>query len=241
VRLRDDPVARRARRAGRDQRFEQRRARPRASPSSSQLRQARDSRLVARLADGEDDRDRLGEQPARHEPSTCRWRRRATGDRPRGTAAAAPRHLRQEGERGQAHEEAVGGAAGAEAERDAQRGLLRRRQRVEPVEERRAQLVQPANGSSRSDSTPETCASPEAGRLLGGVAHERRLAHAGLAADDEHGAARAARVGEQPVQRLTFAGSAAERRRCLRGHGAHTVPVTDPGVPRARRRPTSRS
>ena len=39
-----------------------------AEPFEPQLRKARDVAVVARLADREDDRHRLGEQPPRHEP-----------------------------------------------------------------------------------------------------------------------------------------------------------------------------
>ena len=92
----------------------------------------------------EHDRDRLGEQPARDEPEHLRGglveplevvddaqQRLLLGD------------LRQQAERGQADEEAVGRRAGREAERDPQRVLLRLRERVEAVEQRRAELMQP--------------------------------------------------------------------------------------------------
>ena len=49
----------------------------------------------------------------------------------------------QQGERGQADQEAVGRGAGREPERDPQRVALRRREPVEPIEQRHAELVQP--------------------------------------------------------------------------------------------------
>jgi hypothetical protein len=59
---------------------------------------------------------------------------------------------------------------------------------------------------------------PEAGRLAGAVAQQRRLADAGLAPDDQCRARTAAYLVQQPVQHLALAGSAPERRRALSGH-----------------------
>jgi hypothetical protein len=86
-------------------------------------------------------------------------------------------HLGQERERGQAHQEAVGRSPGAEAERDAHRVLLRRRQRLDPVEERRAELVQAGERQLPLGLDATDLRYPEAGGAPSGVTHERRLAH----------------------------------------------------------------
>ena len=127
ARLRDDPVADALVEPAGDHRRQQRARVLVAEPFEPQLRQARQLALLARLADAEHDRHRLGEQPARHEPEHLRRRlveplevvhetqqRLLLGD------------LRQQAERRQADEEAVGRIAGREAERDPQRVLLRR-------------------------------------------------------------------------------------------------------------------
>ena len=112
---------------------------------SAQLGQACRARGSARgLANGEHDRHRLRQQPPRDEPERPGpTRRRATARRRRGRAAAAPRPPRTAGSStARATRNRSGALAGRQAQRDAQRVPLRLRERVEPVEHRRAQLMQ---------------------------------------------------------------------------------------------------
>ena len=68
ARLGDDPVAHALVDPARDDRLEQRARVGLVEPPQRQLRQARQPRLVARLAHAEHERDRLRQQPARDEP-----------------------------------------------------------------------------------------------------------------------------------------------------------------------------
>ena len=82
-------------------------------PLQAQLRHARQLALLARLADGEDDRDPLGEQAARHEPE----RLRGGLVEPLEVVHETQQRLRlgrlgQQRQRRQADEEAVGSRAG---------------------------------------------------------------------------------------------------------------------------------
>jgi hypothetical protein len=58
----------------------------------------------------------------------------------------------------------------------------------------------------------------KARRLASGVPKERRLAGAGLAADDEHGALCAAHVREQPIERRELGRSARKRGQAIGRH-----------------------
>jgi hypothetical protein len=159
-------------------------------PFEPQLRQARQLALLARLADGEHDRHRLGQQPARHE-----------SDHLHGGAVEPLEivhetqqrlrlgHLRQETERRQAHEEAVRSSAGREAERDPQGVLLRLRERSEATEQRHAELMQTRERQLHLRLDAGDLDDPETRSLTGGETQQRRLAHARLAADGEHAAA----------------------------------------------------
>ena len=144
VRLGDEPVAAPVVEPGGDDGREQG-ARVRVGePAERQLGQADELALVCRRARCEHERDRLGQQPARDEPE----------DLARGVVEpldvvdeAQQRSLRgdlgQQVQRGQSDQEAVGGRAGRQSQRHAERGLLGLRQRSQPVEHRRAELVQP--------------------------------------------------------------------------------------------------
>jgi hypothetical protein len=88
-------------------------------------------------------RDRLGLQPARGE----RQRRKRRRVRPVGVVDQAQQRpflgvLRQQRERGHRHQEPVGGLARLQPERDPQRARLRRRQPLGLAEQRAQELVQ---------------------------------------------------------------------------------------------------
>ena len=172
-------------------------------PSERQLRQARQLALVARLADREHDRHRLRQQPPRDEPEDLR---RGGIEPLRVIDEAQQRPLRgdlgQQAERGQRDQEAVRRGAGRRPERDAQGVLLRLRQRAEPVEHRRAQLMQPRERQLHLRLDAGDLRDPEARRLPSAVVQERGLADARLAADDQDRALAAADVLQQPVERL---------------------------------------
>ena len=126
--------------------------------------------------------------------------------------------LGQQAERGQGDQEAVGSSAGRQAQRDAQSGLLGLGKRAEPVEHRRAELMQPRERQLHLGLDAGDPRDAKAGRLPGAVVQERRLADARLAADDQHRALAAADVLQQPVERLTLAG-APQQERGTAGHG----------------------
>ena len=113
-----------------------------------------------------------------------------------------------------------------------------RRERVEPVEPRRAQLMQPRERQLPLGLDAGDLRDPVPGRPIGGVAHQRRLADAGHAADHEHRAARARarRRAAGPAPRVRWIGRgtpAVPARPWVR----KPYPSDGPGTPRARPRP----
>ena len=98
------------------------------------------------------------------------------------------RHLRQQAEHGQAHQEPVRRRAGAEAERGPQRLALWHGQMIEPIQHRRAQLMQPGEGQLHLRLDPHRAHHPAARRLPGQVVQQRCLAHPRLTADHQHAA-----------------------------------------------------
>ncbi len=84
------------------------------------------------------------------------------------------RRVGEERQHREADEEAVGRRAGAEAERRAERGALRRGEPLDPVEQRRAQLVQARERAAPSPIRRRPrAATPAFTGLLGDVAEER--------------------------------------------------------------------
>ena len=157
-------------------------------PLQAQLGQARQLALLTRLADGEDERDPLSEQAARHEPERLRG---GLVDPLEVVHETQQRlrlgHLRQQRERCQADQEAVGSRAGGEAERDSQCLLLRLRKPAEPGS-RPAELMQPGERKFHLRLDPGDLDGSEPWSLVRGEPQQRRLAHPCLAADDEHAA-----------------------------------------------------
>jgi hypothetical protein len=219
TRLGDEPVAHPLVEPARDDGREQGARVPVGQPAERKLRQIRQLELVARLADREHDRHRLGQQPPCHEAEDLRRGR----IEPLGVVDEAQQRpvagdLGEQGERGQGDQEAVGSGTGCQAESDAQRSLLRLRKRADAVEHRRAQLVQPRERQLHLGLDPGDAREAEPRRLLSAMLQQRRLADSRLAADDEDGALTASDVLQQPVEKLTFAGSAQQHRRAARGH-----------------------
>ena len=188
-------------------------------PPQLELRQARQPVLAARLPHGEHERHRLREKPARDEPerlrgaSSSHWKSSTT--QKSGRLLGGGGHQPQRRQRDQ---EAVGRIPGRQAQRDPEGGLLRLGKRVEPVEHRRAQLVQPRIGQLHLRLDAGDLDDPEPRRPLHRVSQERGLADARLAPDDQHGAVPAAHVLEQPIQLRALAGSALQLRQALGSH-----------------------
>jgi hypothetical protein len=99
----------------------------------------------------------------------------------------------------------VRGGAALQPEGDAQRILLRAGQPPEPVEHRRAQLVQSGERELhlRLDARRPRDAAPRG--APGGVLQQRRLADPRLAAQDQHPALTGPDALHQTVQRLALA------------------------------------
>ena len=207
-----------------------------AEPCEPQLRQAGERAVLRRLADREHDRDRLGEHPAGHEAQHLRRGAveplQIVHQAQHGSLLGG---LGQQREQRQAEQEAGGRLAGRVAERDPQGIPLWPRERVDAGEQRRAELMQPGEGQLHLGLDAGDPGDVESGCPFRGMLHQHRLAHARLAADHEHAAVARACVVEEPVQRLTLAGTAPERRGARdRGHDGEP---TDQGLTRARRSP----
>jgi hypothetical protein len=173
---------------------------------------------VARLAKGDHDRHGFRQQPPGDEAED----QSRGGVQPLGVLDDAEQRVvlgdgGQQAERRERDEEAVGRAPRRHPERDPQGFRLRRGERADPVEHRRAQLMDPGERELHLRLHARDLREPEARDLTGGVLHQRRLADARFAADDEDGALPAPRRGEQPVEPLALAGPA-EERRAGRGH-----------------------
>ena len=142
---------------------------------------------VVGLADGEHHRDPLRLQPPRHERKRLRRGpieplRIVDEAHERSRSAASASRLRT----ARATRKLFGGSASLQPERHTQRIPLRTGQPVQPVEHRRAQLMQPRerelhlrlNTRNPDDPTPQ--------RPLGHVLQKRRLADPRLAAHHQH-------------------------------------------------------
>ena len=170
ARLGDDPVTNALVDPARDDRLEQRACVGVVEPAQRPA-PADPPAVLAGLADGEHERHRLRQQPARDELE----------HQGRGIvepleivhdAQQRPRlgHAGDQPERGQRDEEAVGRLAGREPQRDPEGDLLRLGQRIQLVEHRRAQLVQSRVRQLHLGLDAGDLHDPEAGGLLDDVA-----------------------------------------------------------------------
>ena len=105
-----------------------------------------------------------------------------------------------------------GGLARTQAERRGQRIALRTGQAIEPVQHRRAQLVQPGEGelhlrlgAARPDDTTSRRASLQ-------VVQQRRLADPRLAAQDQNLALTRPGIGQQTIQQIALAAATVQPR-----------------------------
>jgi len=124
---------------------------------------------------------------------------------------------------GQRDEKAIRGLAGLQPERNPQGDLLRLGQRVEVLEQRRAEPVQAGERQLHLRFDAGYLLEPEARRLASAVAQQGRLADARLTLHDENRALTPAHVVEQRIEQLALTGTAPERRRAVGGHGPSSL------------------
>ena len=118
------------------------------------------------------------EAGARRIRSPARSRRRATGSRRRRRTAAAPRRWRTSARAWPARRGSGREGRPAPGRARPEGDLLGLGKRVQPVEHRRAQLVQPRVRQLHLRLDARDLDDPEAGRPVAGVAQQRRLADA---------------------------------------------------------------
>ena len=175
-----------------------------------------------RPAHGQGQPDRLGAEPARDERERLR---RCAVEPLRVVHDADQRpflgHVRQQAQDRQADQEPIRRVAVAHAERRAQRLALRARKALQPIRERRAQLMQPGERELHLRLDARRPGDAAAGRVLHQIAQQRALADAGLAAQQERPARARAHGRHELVQRLALpapAEQSAPRIRRRRGH-----------------------
>ena len=116
-----------------------------------------------------------------------------------------------------------GGGAVLQPERDPQRVSLRAGQCLEPVEHRRAQLMQAGEGELHLGLDARDPGDAALRGLLGDVLQQRRLADPGLAAQDQHRALPRADALQQAVQHLALVAAALQ-------HGAGSLSAAGCGA-----------
>jgi len=188
-------------------------------PAEEQVGEPVEPAPSAPVADRDHDRDRVGQQPPCDESEQLV--RRVV--EPLGVVDDAQQRAllgdaAQEAEHRQSDEESVGRLARRQAERDGERVPLRPRERVEAVEQRRAELTDPRERQHLGLGARDLL-DAERDRLPGRVPQQRRLADPGLAADDDDPAAPVPGVPEQPVEQVALVGPAQEPGRRKGGHG----------------------
>ena len=208
-----------------DHRGQQRASVPFVEAVEPQLREVGQVALRARLADGEHERDRLGEQSPRDEPEHGGGR----VVEPLQVVDDAQQRLLlggggQQAQHGEPDEEPVRWVTRGQPERDLERDALRRGQLGQAPHERRAQLMQPGVGQLQLGLHARDVRDPEARRVVRDPAQERGLADPRLPADDEHRAVAAARAVQQLLELRPFGGAAMERRHCARSLNAMSFP-----------------
>ncbi len=95
---------------------------------------------------------------------------------------------RQQAKHGQTDQEPVRHVTRCESQGDVQRVVLGRRERVEPVEHRRAELMDPGERELHLRLHARDLRHTESRGLSSEMPEQRRLSDACLAAHDEHGA-----------------------------------------------------
>ncbi len=176
----------------------------RAESFDEQLRKR--CKILDRHSGREDERDVLGQQPARDE----RQRLRRTAIEPvrvvddaqqRAAVCGAGEQIQDR----ESDEEPVGRGAGAQSERGPGRVALRLGQLPDAIEHRRTELVQTGERQLHLTLDTRGFRDREALRRVDEILQERGLADARFAAQHEHPALPVTRRLEERVKRLTFA------------------------------------
>ncbi|HLX18853.1 MAG TPA: hypothetical protein VKR23_01765 [Gaiellaceae bacterium] len=192
------------------------------------LGQARER--VDRLPRGENQRDPLGEEAARHERE---YSLRGAIERLRVVDNAKQRlllcRLREQAEDSQPDEEWIRSPARASAERNLEGFALRRRQAVDQVQAWRANLLKRrkwefhlAFDAGRTGDTEVRC-------CFDGVVEQGRFADARLSVHQQHAALAVPRPGQYAVENVALSLPADQTRHgCPHDHpGEHACLVTD--------------
>ncbi len=193
-------------------------------PAQRQLGQAGQVVVSPLLTGGEDQSQRFGEHPSRHE------RQRLRGDpvEPLGVVHEAEQrspggHVGQQPEHGQADQEPVRGRPRAHPERRGQRFRLRRREGAGVSEEGRAQLVQSRERKLHLRLGTRSPGDPVRGDACRKMIQEGGLSDTGVAAQDEHRAAACLHLRDQPVEHVVLTPPASQPLRTVPAHAApHT-------------------
>ena len=189
-----------------------------SQPADDELRQPVEVPLAARLAHREDQPDRLRAQPARHERERLRRRRveplRVVDDAHQRSLLG---RVGQQAQDRQPDQEAIRSVARAQAERRAERILLRTGKALEAIHERRTQLLQHREGELhlRLHARRPDDLAPR--RALHQMVQQRALADAGLTAQHQRPARARAHARHELIQRRAL-GVPAEQIACGRGH-----------------------
>jgi hypothetical protein len=164
-------------------------------------------KLLAGLACGEHDPNRIGEQASGDERQR---QRRGLIEPLRVIDHAQQRtvlgHLREQTEHGQSDEEPIRSRARAQPEHDLQRPALRRRKPPKPIEHRAAQLIQTRVGQLHLRLHAHCPHDRATVGRLNQVLHQRGLPDPGLPPQNQRPTLAASDVLEQPVQHSAFAG-----------------------------------
>ena len=168
-------------------------------PADGQLRQAR--HVLARDPRREHQAHRVGGQP----PGGEAQRLRRGPVEPlliidHADQRAVAGRLGEQAQHGQADQEPVRRRADAEAERGPQRLLLRHRQMLGAIQQRRAQLVQPGEGQLHLRLHAGRAGHPAPRRAPGQVLQQDGLAHARLPAHYQGPALTTPHAVHEPVQ-----------------------------------------
>ena len=202
--LSDDPVSHPLIQLEVDRRAQQRAGIP--IPHANHLQLGHVQKLLAGLARGEHDRNRLRQQ------ATCN-KRQGQRRRPIQPLRVIDHtqqrtllgHLREQTQHRQPDEEPIRGLAASQAEHDLHGLPLRRRKPLQPVEQRPAQLMQAGEGQLHIRLDPHRPHDGRIRRRRDQVFQQRRLADPGLSPQHQRPALTAPDRRDQVIQQRAFA------------------------------------
>jgi hypothetical protein len=154
--------------------------------------------LLARLARRKHQQHGLGQQASRHK----RKRLRRGPIQPLSIVDDAHqrpvlRHVRHQGENGEADQKAIRWWPHVQAEHRLEGAALRVRQTIEPIEQRRKQLMHSRKRQLHLGLHAPGSDHPQVRRRLDRVVQQCRFPHPGIATDDDHAAAVLTHAGKQ--------------------------------------------